>query len=215
MAHDESLLRRDAQDYLARTLPPPHPVFARIEAEVRREDQPAIGRQAGGLLRALAMARAAGRKARALDVGTNLGYSALWLCDGVGVGGRVEGIELDPTLAARAQGALDEAYPGRARVHVGAALDVMPRLEAASYDVVFLDAVKAEYPGYLDHALRLLQPGGVVAADNLFWHGDVWGARDDADTRGVREYTRRIFDDARLVSTIVPVEDGVGVSVRL
>lgn len=211
MAHDESLLPREAQRYLADLLPVPHPAFLRVEDAVRREGQPAIGRQTGGLLRGLV---ASLRARRALEVGTNLGYSALWLCDGMEAGGRVEGIEIDPRLAARAQAALDEAYPGRARVRVGAALDVLGGLPAGAYDLVFLDAVKAEYPAYLDHALRLLRPGGIVAADNLLWHGRVWQAEaDDEDTRGVREYTRRVFSDARLVSTLVPVEDGLGVSV--
>jgi len=213
MSFDESLLPPAAAAYLERHLAPPFPIAERVEREVRAEGQPAVGRQTGSLLRALALARGA---ERVLEVGTNLGYSALWLCAGLGPKGAFEGIEIDPGLAQRAGATLHEAVGARATVHQGAALDVLPRLPAASYDLVFLDAVKAEYPRYLDHALRLLRPGGIVAADNMFWSGAAWDeARRDPDTLGVREYTRRIFADAKLASTIVPVEDGLGVSVLL
>lgn len=213
MSFDESLLPPAAAAYLERTIAPPYAQMERVEREVRAEGQPAVGRQTGSLLRALALARGA---TRVLEVGTNLGYSGLWLCAGLAPGGAFEGIEIDARLAARAEATLREATAAglRATVHVGAALDVLPRLPAASYDLVFLDAVKAEYPRYLDHALRLLRPRGIVAADNMFWSGRAWDERaQDADTRGVREYTRRVFAEPRLASTIVPVEDGLAVSI--
>lgn len=212
MSFDQSFLPREAAQYLQPLLTPPYPVLLRIEREAEAERQPAVGRQTGGLLRALVRARGA---TRVLEVGTNLGYSALWLAAGLAPGGEIEGIEIDHALAERARANLREADPKlRATVHEGAALDVLPRLPAASYDLVFLDAVKAEYPQYLDHALRLLRPGGIVAADNLLWSGRVWDDNvQDDDTRGVREYTRRAFSDPRLTSTLVPVEDGLGVSV--
>lgn len=211
MSFDESMLPPEASAYLARTLGAPHPLIERVGREAEATWLPAIGRQAGGLLRALALSR---RAERILEVGTNIGYSGLWLCLGLAPGGRFEGIELDAAFAERAERNLRELVGERASVHRGAALDVLPRLPARAYDLVFLDAVKAEYPEYLDHALRVLRPGGIVAADNLFWGGRVWdAANDDADTRGVREYTRRILQEPRLASTIVPVEDGMGVSV--
>ena len=211
MSFDESLLPPEAAVYIERHVAPPFPVLERLEREIRSEGQPAIGRQTGSMLRALALSR---RAERILEIGTNVGYSGLWLAAGLAPGGTFEGIELDPALAQRAGANLHEAIGKRASVHQGAALDVLPRLASGTYDLVFLDAVKSEYPKYLDHALRLARPGAIVAADNMFWSGKAWDEKaDDADTRGVREYTRRIFADPRLVSTIVPVEDGLAVSV--
>ncbi|HET6403956.1 MAG TPA: O-methyltransferase [Candidatus Thermoplasmatota archaeon] len=213
MSFDESMLPPDAAAYLHRQLAPPFPALERLEREVEAEGQPAVGRQTGSLLRALALSCKA---QRVLEVGTNLGYSGLWLCAGLGPQGRFEGIEIDPSLAQRAGANLHEAVGARAQVHQGAALDVLARLPAGQYDLVFLDAVKAEYPRYLDHALRLLRVGGILAADNMFWSGAVWDdAKQDADTRGVREYTRRVLAEPRLATTIVPVEDGLAVSVVL
>lgn len=213
MSFDESLLPPEASAYLSRQIAAPFPVIERIEREIRSEGQPAVGRQTGSLLRALALSRRAGR---ILEVGTNVGYSALWLAAGLAPQGTLEGIELDPLLAQRAGANLHEAVGKRASVHQGAALDILSRLAGGTYDLVFLDCVKAEYPAYLDHALRLAKPGAVIAADNMFWSGKAWDPKaDDADTRGVREYTRRIFSERRLTSTIVPVEDGLAVSVVL
>lgn len=212
MSFDQSFLAPEASRYLEGLLDVPYRVMALIEEEARKENQPAVGRQAGSLLRGLVLAH---RSARVLEVGCNLGYSALWMAAGLPPGGRLETIEINDDLASRAESHFRDAGVGdRARVLRGAALDVLPRLEARAYDLVFLDAVKAEYPQYLDHALRLLRPGGLVVADNMFWLGRAWDpeARHEDDA-GVREYTRRIFADARLTSTIVPVEDGLAVSV--
>lgn len=214
MSFDQSFLDEAARAYLARTLrlPEPRAVFERIEKEAEKEGQPAVGRTTGSLLRALV---ATHRSQRVLEVGCNLGYSALWMATALPEGGTLETIEIDPELAKRAdQHFVDAGLARRVKVHEGAALDVLPTLAEASYDLVFLDAVKAEYPRYLDEALRLLRPGGLVVADNMFWLGRAWDEGDtDADTTGVREYTRRVFEDPRFVSTIVPAEDGLAVSV--
>jgi predicted O-methyltransferase YrrM len=183
----------------------------RIEEAARKEGQPAVGRGTGSILRALVAGAGGGR---VLEVGTNLGYSGLWMASALRADGQLDTLELDPGVAKRAREHFAAAGVGaRAKVHEGAALELLPKLRGP-FDLVFLDAVKAEYPRYLDHALRLVRPGGVVAADNLFWRGEAWDdkARDE-DTEGVREYTRRVFSDPRLVTTIVPSEDGLGVSI--
>ena len=100
--------------------------------------------------------------------------------------------------------------PSRVRAILGRALDVLPRLSDGGYDLVFIDAAKHEYPQYLDHALRLVQPGGVILADNVIWSGKVADPTvTDADTEGLRAFNRRIADDERLDSVILTVGDGL------
>lgn len=212
MSARESFTDKQARQYLAGLITLPYSNMARLEKELEAEGQPAIGRETGSALRALLLARQA---ERALEVGTNLGYSALWLASGLTRTGKLDTIEMDPKIAARAQANLDAAgLKGRASVHVGKALDVLPKLPTRNYDVVFLDAVKAELPQYLDQALRVLRPGGIVVADNMFWHGEAWaGSTADPEVAGIREYTRRVFADNKLATTILPIEDGLGVSV--
>jgi predicted O-methyltransferase YrrM len=90
---------------------------------------------------------------------------------------------------------------------------VLPRLADASYDLAFIDAVKAEYPRYLEHAMRLVRPGGVIMADNVLWSGRVTDPKaTDPDTEGLRTYARRVADDERLESVILTLGDGLGVS---
>jgi predicted O-methyltransferase YrrM len=211
MSRRQTFLPDEAARYVDGLFPVPFKSMEAMEEEIERAGRPAIGRAMGSVLRALA---AAADASRVLEVGTNVGYSALWLAAGLAAGGHVDTIELDGDVAARAKrNFADAGQAARVAVHVGAALDVLPGL-AGPYDVVFLDAVKSEYPRYLDHALRLLRPGGVLAADNVFWSGEVWDRHArDAEVEGLREYTRRVTTDPRLVTTLVPSEDGLMVSV--
>ena len=103
----------------------------------------------------------------------------------------------------------------RVEILIGAALEVLPHLEGP-YDLCFMDAVKSEYPSYLDHARRLVRSGGAICADNVLWQGTVSDPSvREPSTDAVREFNRRIFEDPGLVSHIVPVGDGLSVSIVL
>lgn len=208
---DPDFLRHDASAYLDSLRPAMTPVMARLESEAKKEGEPASNPQTGALLRVLAAA--SGGK-RVLEVGTNLGYGALWLLSGMPAEGRLETIEIDEAMAKRAHRAFAEAgVAPRVTIHQGAALDVLPRL-APGFDLIYVDCVKEEYPQYLDHAIRLARPGGVIAADNLLWHGQMWDPKNrDASTQALRAYTEKIRADPRLVSAIVPTGDGLAISV--
>ena len=98
---------------------------------------------------------------------------------------------------------------------MGPALTLLPELPAREpFDVVFLDAAKAEYPQYLDWALKLVRPGGLILADNTLIAGAPVIDEDATDPgiRGVREFNRRIATDSRLASIVLPVREGVSVS---
>jgi predicted O-methyltransferase YrrM len=151
---------------------------------------------------------------RVLEVGTLFGYSGVWMARAMGPDGRLDTIEFSALHAEAARGWFERAgLRDRVTVHEGAALQVLPGL-APGYDLAFFDAAKAEYCDYLDHALRLVRRGGVILADNVFWNGRVAGGDDrDADVRGIRDYNARIATDPRLNSTVIPVGDGLSVSV--
>jgi predicted O-methyltransferase YrrM len=130
-------------------------------------------------------------------------------------GGHLDTIEFTPLHAGAAREWFERAGLGtRVTVHEGAALEVLPRLEGP-YDLAFFDAAKAEYCDYLEHALRMVRPGGLILADNVFWNGRVASESDDEDVRGIRDYNARIASDPRLSSSVIPVGDGLSVSVVL
>jgi predicted O-methyltransferase YrrM len=150
----------------------------------------------------------------AVEIGSGAGYSGIWLARGLAPRGILTTIEADPEHQRLAKESYQEAgIPSRVRAIQGRALDVLPRLSDGGYDLVFIDAVKDEYPEYLEHALRLVAPGGLILADNVLWSGRVAdeNARDPL-TEGLRVFSRRITEDPRLHSVILTVGDGLSVS---
>jgi caffeoyl-CoA O-methyltransferase len=153
---------------------------------------------------------------RVLEVGPGAGYSALWFMRGLDSDATLEAVEVNPVVAKVFGEVMARAgLSDRVRVHLGPALDVLEKL-TGPYDFVFIDADKDEYPDYLDQALRLTQPGSMIVADNMLWNGSVLkGQKPRRGVHGIAQYTRRIFEDERLCSIIVPLGDGVAISYRL
>jgi predicted O-methyltransferase YrrM len=152
---------------------------------------------------------------RVLEIGPGVGYSALWFFQGMGRKGRLEAVEISPAIAKEFRATVAMAgLRRRVRVHVGPALSTLRKLRG-TYDIVFIDADKDEYPQYLEYALKLTKPGAVILADNMLWSGATF-LREvrKAGVEGILEYTKRIFTDPRLSSVIVPLGDGVAFSVR-
>jgi predicted O-methyltransferase YrrM len=173
-----------------------------------------IGPGGGAALRFLAAAT----NARAVvEVGTGAGVSGLWLLRGMRPDGVLTTVDKDPEHQRAARQAFAEAGvpSGRARLIVGSALEVLPRLADGGYDLVFVDAAKTEYGDYLTEALRLLRPGGVVAFDNVLWHDRVADpTQRDPDTIAMRELGRTVRDDERLVPVLLHAGDGLLAAVK-
>ncbi|HEY0501298.1 MAG TPA: O-methyltransferase [Kutzneria sp.] len=173
-----------------------------------------IGVTGGAALRFLA----ASLQARAVvEIGTGAGVSGLWLLGGMARDGVLTSIDVEPEHQRVARRAFSDARisPGRTRLIMGQALDVLPRLTDGGYDLVFVDAAKQEYPRYLEHGVRMLRPGGVIAFDNVFWKGRVVDPADrDAETVAIRETNKAVREDDRLVSIMLPVGDGLLVAAK-
>ncbi|MGE3287727.1 MAG: O-methyltransferase [Pseudonocardia sp.] len=152
-------------------------------------------------------------EARAVvEIGTGVGVSGLWLLRGMAADGVLTSIDVDPERQRSARQAFGAAGhgPGRLRLINGLGLEVLPRLTDGGYDLVVVDAVPAEYPRYLDEAVRLLRPGGVVALHGALRGGRVADpAAEDADTIALREVGRQLREDERLVPVLLPLGDGL------
>ncbi|MFN8075955.1 MAG: O-methyltransferase [Kineosporiaceae bacterium] len=167
----------------------------------------------GAALRVLARAV----QARAVvEVGTGAGVSGLYLLRGMPADGVLTTIDVavDHQRAAREAFAEEGVRPNRTRMIGGSALDVLPRLADHGYDLVLIDADKQAYGDYLEQALRLLRPGGLLCVDNALWHNRVADpAQRDPDTVAVRELTRDVRDLGALTSALLPCGDGLLVGV--
>lgn len=173
-----------------------------------------IGTGGGGVLRFLA----AVLSARAVvEIGTGTGVSGLWLLRGMRPDGVLTSVDVEAEhqRLAREAFAEDGIAHNRARLIVGPALQVLPRLADGGYDLVFVDADKKEYPAYFEQAIRLLRRGGVVAIDNALWHDRVPDpAQRDPETVAIRELGKAMRDDERLVPLLLPVSDGMLAAVK-
>ena len=172
-------------DYLEALYPASDPVLAEMEAQGAADGVPIVMRDGGLMLGVLA--RAAGAR-RVIECGTAIGVSTLHLARAVGEGGYVVSFDVDPDRQATARGYLERAGVGRPRRPAPAAgAGRAGRTSTASYDLAFLDAIKSEYAAYVELALPLLRPGGLLVIDNALMGGNVaagkrisggWAQRD-------------------------------------
>jgi predicted O-methyltransferase YrrM len=173
-----------------------------------------IGPGGGATLRLLAAALVA---RAVVEVGTGAGTSGLWLLRGM----RPDGVLTTVDIEAEHQRLARETFTGagipanRFRLINGQAGDVLPRLTDGAYDLVFVDADKGSYLDYLEQAIRLLRPGGLVAFDNAL-RGDRVAdlSARDPDTVVARDLVRAVRDDLRLTPALLPVGDGLLVAVK-
>lgn len=176
---------------------------------------PPVSAAGGSLLRFIATVL----RARAVvEIGTGAGVSGLYLLRGMAPDGVLTSIDVEPEHQSAAKRAFTDAgiAPGRTRLIMGRALDVLPRLTDEAYDLLFVDAAKPEYPSYHQQGVRLLRPGGVIAFDNVLWSGRVANpARRDTETTALREVARAVREDDRLVPVLLPLGDGLLVAAKL
>ncbi|PPK70138.1 O-methyltransferase [Actinokineospora auranticolor] len=163
----------------------------------------------GAALRFLAAAQ---RAKAVVEIGTGVGVSGLYLLRGMAADGVLTSIDVEPEAQAAAKRTFRQAgiAPGRTRLIMGRAGDVLPRLSDGGYDLLFVDATKTEYPTYHEHGVRLLRPGGVLAFYNVLWQGNVANpTKRDAETLALREVVRTIQQDDRLVPLLLPLDEGL------
>ena len=147
-----------------------------------------------------------------MELGTGTGVSTLWLLQGLRAEGVLTSVDAEPEHQRLAKMSLTEAGipSGRVRLISGRALEVLPRLSDAAYDVVFCDADRTENGDYLRSALRLLRPGGVMIFAGVLAGGRVADpSARDTTTVALRELARTVRDDERLTSTIMPLGAGL------
>jgi predicted O-methyltransferase YrrM len=192
------------------------------EAEYAVEDEPLLSARAnaedvggtepvtpatGAALRFFATAIAA---RSVVEIGTGCGSSGIWLLRGMRPGGVLTSVDTEPEYHRLARKAFAQAgfAANQARLILGRALDVLPRLSDGAYDLVFCDADAASYPEYLTAGLRLLRPGGIIVFNDALQSGA--GPAED----GTRELADMIRIDERLVPLLLPIAGGLLAAIK-
>lgn len=161
--------------------------------------------------RLLAMLSKLLRPLRVLEVGTYTGYSALCLAEGLAPGGRVVTIDNNPELEPFFRPFWEASgLAGCIEFRLGQALTILPTL-SDTFDLVFLDADKRNYPAYYELVVPLLRPGGCLLADNVLWNGKILhpAPQMDADTAAVAAFNARVTEDDRVEKVLLPLRDGL------
>lgn len=146
-----------------------------------------------------------------LEIGTYTGYSALCLCEGLQKDGQLHTIDVNEELFEMQRRYFDKSGYGNQIVqHSGDAKTIIPTLDL-TFDLVFIDAEKKEYPEYFELAMDKTTSGSIILSDNVLWSGKVVDPSNAADktTAILLEYNKKLKEDPRLVTVLLPIRDGL------
>lgn len=187
-----------------------------LEDYARLNHIPIIQPESAALLKLLVKLH---KPLKILEAGTAIGYSACIMAEAMSKTGIIDTIEIDEDMADMARKNIEVmGLEKRIRVLLGDALDVMECLNS-SYDMIFLDAAKGQYGEYFSHAMRILKPGGLLISDNVLYKGIV--AQDEKVQHKhrtiavkLRDYLYEICHDSRLETSVIPIGDGMAISLK-
>jgi predicted O-methyltransferase YrrM len=205
------IVNSDIERYLADLFPSTDPILKEMEQLAEREEFPIVGPLVGRLLALMARTIAA---RRVFEFGSGFGYSAYWFLQGMDGRGTVVMTDDEEENAKRARDYFKKAkLTDRVEIHVGDAFEIVDT-QPGPFDIVLVDCEKARYPLAFDKALPKLRPGGLLIGDNILWSGRVLARSEEPSTLGIQQFTRLITTDARLTTTILPLRDGVSMSMK-
>jgi len=149
-----------------------------------------------------------------LEIGAFTGYSAICLARGLKEGGMLDSLELNDELEDLILQAHERAgLSDKITLHIGDAKQTLKDLkeQGKTYDLVFIDANKREYPAYYDLVFDMVRPGGYILADNVLWDGKVYqdNVPQDAQTQGIFRFNEIVKEDPRVENVIIPLRDGM------
>ena len=156
---------------------------------------------------------------RILEIGTAVGYSAICFTEFLAENGMIDTIERESDRVEEAKKNIQLAeVEDKINIYEGDAVEILPTLKN-KYDVVFIDAAKGKYPFFLKEALRMINPNGIIFADNILYKGYVMSDynkhKQRTAVRNLREYVKEVIENPNLETEILEVGDGVAVSKKL
>ncbi|MEO8597172.1 MAG: class I SAM-dependent methyltransferase [Candidatus Solibacter sp.] len=158
---------------------------------------------------------------KTLEIGVFLGYSSTCVALSLPPEGRVIACDRSEEFTAQARQLWrDASVEHKIDLRLGPALTTLDELlaegQGGTFDFAFIDADKGNYLNYFERALALLRPGGLIAVDNVLWHGAVIDPADTtADTQAIRDFNRALHQDRRIALSIVPLGDGLTLACKL
>lgn len=194
------------------------PVLEEIEKEARKDGVPIIRKEMESFLRVMLSIK---KPMRILELGTAVGYSSILMSEYIDEKGQIITIEnYDKRIPIAKENIKKAGRKNVIKLLEGDAMEIMPTLESNQFDFVFMDAAKAQYIHFLPEVLRLMKKDGVLITDNVLQEGDmiqskyVVRRRDRTIHKRMREYLEVVKNHPQLETSIVPIGDGITMSVK-
>ena len=152
-----------------------------------------------------------------LEIGTYSGYSTLCIAEGLATNGIIHTIDKNEELLEIQNKYFEKSgYRNQIRQYTGNALEIIPRIKV-NFDMIFLDADKENYSNYLDIVKTKLNKGGVLLTDNVLWHGKVLESSENIDetTKLIDKFNKELALDSNFKTAMLPLRDGISVSIKL
>jgi caffeoyl-CoA O-methyltransferase len=199
-------------EYLLSVTPERDSVLEDMEQFALEQNFPIVGPLVGRLLYILAEITQA---KRVLELGSGFGYSAYWFCKALGKEGEITCTDANALNAERAKENFKRGkIVTKVNFLVGDALKLIDEQDGP-FDIIFNDLDKYQYPKAFRKAVPKLRKGGLLISDNVLWGGKILDHKPDADSAGILTYNRLIYSSKELFSTIIPLRDGVSLSIKL
>lgn len=202
---------KSVQEYIYSILPKRDPILCEMEKRAEETHFPIIGPAAGRLLYILAKAI---RAKKVFELGSGYGYSGIWFARALPDGGAIFLTDYKKELLYEAREYFKRAgLLKKAMFLEGDAFSIFTNTEG-NFDIVYCDIEKHRYPEVVDIAYKKLNRGGLLIADNLFWDGKVIEKASDPLTKGILDFTRLLYAHSGFETTIIPIRDGISVSLK-
>lgn len=207
------ILHYQIDSYISRLQQTTDPILQEMELYAKANNFPIIGPEAGRLLFILTKIMNA---KRILELGSGYGYSAYWFASALSTDGMVYCTEFAEKNKELAYSFLQKAgLENHVKYHVGDALAYLSTTAEADFDIIFNDINKEYYPQVIKNALPKLRSGGLLITDNALWGGRVAiSPQSNAATRGVDEYNRLAMQHPELITSLLPLRDGMIISLK-
>ncbi len=207
------ITKPEIERYMNNLLENRPPIFKELEVYAREIDFPIIEPLVGKLLNHYAHILNA---KRILELGSGFGYSALWFSEGMDNQTEITCTDFDES---KKELAMDYFVKAKTKTKIdfklGDALEILD-ISEGNFDIIFNDVEKEDYPEAFRKSIPKLRKGGVLITDNTLWYGKVANEGEkDYQTEGVREYNRLAFSDKRVISMIIPLRDGITISLKI
>lgn len=203
---------QEVHNYLEKVIPERPTVLREMEKYAKENDFPIVGPLIG---RYLFQTATIIKARKILELGSGYGYSAFWFSLAVKGKGHIVMTDTDKKNKKLAFDFFKKAgLQSQFEFKIGDALRTVKKLDG-TFDIILNDIDKIDYVETIDLAASKLRRGGLFITDNLIWSGKVCDKNPDETTKAIIEFTKRLYADSRFYTTVLPIKDGLSVSVRL